>query len=169
MILGHAAVSYIVFTRLLRVRLNLLFIVVATYLPDFFDKTLNKMLNMPSRGYFHSFSAMLLIYTAAIAVTYAIKPLGRKYAHAGLLFYFLHIVGDLTEPGVFLWPLTGPISYIAHFNIFGIIYEFYILRLWPVLFWLDVICVAAGMLVFTINTAFPHKKILFFECSFRKR
>lgn len=151
MILGHAACTYVINKAFFRSNLNAPFLLITTYLPDIFDKTLSVLFHTPPRGYFHSLFIMLSIYAFFKIIFTKSTSLNSLYLNGGLLLYFLHIIGDLPEANVLLWPFDGPISFVVNFNALEVIYNFYILRTSPFQLLLEVIFVALAIAMKTIE------------------
>ncbi|MBF0517381.1 MAG: hypothetical protein HQK97_09750 [Nitrospirae bacterium] len=127
MIAGHGPCSY-VFQRLLKLRpTNIVFLFAASYLPDFFDKTIALVFHMTGRGYFHSLTVMFSLYALTYIAASKFRPDYREFVHLGAIYYALHLIFDFPDLKIIFWPYLGPIQRTGHFAPLEHLNNYYIL------------------------------------------
>ncbi len=151
MILGHIAVAAIAKETFFAER-NFSFLLLASFIPDIIDKTGYMLLGLPGRGIGHS----LLVFVFGAVTVLIVAPrfrLPKGLVSAGLLMWFVHLLGDFPRMSVFLWPLypAAPEPY-PQFDLFQKLHQFYVARLWPEQFWLEMFCIAVAVAIFTVRS-----------------
>jgi len=151
MILGHVAVAAIAKETFFAER-NFSFLLLASFIPDIIDKTGYMLLGLPGRGMGHS----LLVFVLGTITVLIVAPrfrLPRGLVSAGLLMWFVHLAGDFPQWDVLLWPLyPGTSEPYPKFNFFEKLHRFYVARLWPEQFWLEMVCIAVAVAIFIVRS-----------------
>ena len=160
MIIGHAVAADIANRHFLPVRLPFPVLVVTAYLPDIFDKCLNKVAAFPARGYFHSLSATVILFLLCYLVSVQLLQKDKKYIFSGGILYFLHIAGDLLDWNILLWPVFGPIPFVAHFEISTVLHNFYVLRIYQDVFILEIFVILIAIALRIYENKFSGSKPL---------
>jgi membrane-bound metal-dependent hydrolase YbcI (DUF457 family) len=150
MILGHVAVAAIAKQTFFAER-NISFLLVASFAPDIIDKTGYMLLGLPGRGMGHSLFVFVLAAITVLIVASRFR-LPRGLVSAGLSMWFVHLVGDFPQMSVFLWPLypAAPEPY-PKFDLFQKLHQFYVARMWPEQFWLEMVCIAVAVAILTVR------------------
>ncbi|MGC8659645.1 MAG: metal-dependent hydrolase [Desulfomonilaceae bacterium] len=150
MILGHIAIAGI--AKITRFREeNLLFLALASLGPDLVDKTANIFLGMPGRGMSHSllFFASLIATCLIVWKKFDLKP---DTLLAGVVMWASHIIGDFPQSEVLLWPFVGPLEPGSKFHLVEKLNHFYVDRLYPDQFWLEVFCIMTFFVLLVLKT-----------------
>lgn len=154
MILGHIAVAGIAKQTVFRKR-GLSFLCAAALLPDLIDKPPSMLFDSPGRGVGHT----LILFVAVCLLAWYFSPrIGLKsdVVVAGLVMWFAHLAGDFLEWGVLLWPFfTAGLEPTPKFDFWDKLYQFYVVRLWPEQFWLEVCCVTAVLGILAVRYLLP--------------
>jgi hypothetical protein len=154
MILGHVALAGIA-KRTCSERESFLFLAGAALFPDFLDKPLSMFFSLPGRGIGHSLAMFLAVAATALVLAPRLK-VQRSVIASGMVLWLGHLAGDLVAWKVLLWPFLGPLDPTATFHFWQKIYQFYVARLYPEQFWLDVACVLSAVCVQAIMWARPR-------------
>ncbi len=150
MLLGHIAVASVAKQTIFPHR-NFAFLMVASFIPDFIDKPAQIFLHLPGRGIGHSLIMFFAGASIALALSHRLK-LPNGLIPAALVMWFAHLAGDFLEWHVLLWPFYRvPVAPHLPFNLGEKLYQFYIARMWPEQFWLEMICITAAV-VFTLRS-----------------
>ena len=148
MIAGHLPATYLLHETFFRNRLVLpdrvrytATLFAAGYLPDLVDHSLNHLLGWPTRGYLHS-----LVLLNLLAVGFLL------WRRTTLLYFFiaaanLHILMDGSSLPQLLYPLLGMQSMAvgAREDILMVLYNFYIARLDPAVFYLEMMTIVMAV------------------------
>jgi hypothetical protein len=153
MILGHVALAGIA-KRVRWERESLLFLATAALFPDFLDKPLNMLFLLPGRGIGHSLVVFLAVATTAWFLAPKIK-IAQSTIVAGMVLWVTHLAGDLVAWKVLFWPFLGPLDPTPQFHFWEKICQFYVDRLYPEQFWLDMGCVVAFLCIQVVIWAKP--------------
>jgi hypothetical protein len=143
MILGHVALAGVA-KQTCSVRESFLFLTAAALSPDFLDKPLSMFFSLPGRGAGHS----LTVFAAVAATAWVLAPrlkVARSAVISGMALWLTHLAGDLVAWKVLFWPFLGPLDPTTQFHFWEKVYQFYVARLYPEQFWLDVGCVFAAV------------------------
>ncbi len=140
MIAGHFAIADITKLTFFQSE-NLWYLNLSAMGPDIFDKIACTLFGTPSRGVFHSLLVFVSIVASALLLRLCMG-LDTGALLAGLFLWGSHLVGDFVEPRVLFWPFLGPIEPTPKFHIIDKLRFFYVDRLFPCQFWLEVFCVA---------------------------
>jgi hypothetical protein len=141
MIAGHFAIADITKLTCFQSE-NLWYLNLAALGPDIFDKIVSALFGAPSRGIFHS----LPVFVSIIALALLLRPwvgLEAGTISAGLFLWGSHLFSDFLEPRVLFWPFLGPLGSSPKFNIMDKLRSFYIDRIFPGQFWLDIFFVVS--------------------------
>ena len=136
MIAGHFAIADITKLTCFQSE-NLWYLNLAAMGPDIIDKIVSALFGAPSRGIFHS----LLVFVSIIALA---LPLGfwagleANTVLAGLFLWGSHLLCDFLEPRVLFWPFLGRLEPSPKINMIDKLKLFYIDRIFPEQFWLDI-------------------------------
>lgn len=107
MLFGHLTVTYSI-AQPLKNRLpgfkSAWPLVLGAYLPDLMDKPLFVLAGVASRGFGHSAVIMSLVFYLLIRGF----PVYRNFLFTLAAGTALHMLQDLAEPVIILWPLYGP-------------------------------------------------------------
>jgi membrane-bound metal-dependent hydrolase YbcI (DUF457 family) len=151
MILGHVALAGVA-KRTCSERESFVFLAACALFPDFLDKPLSMFFSMPGRGVGHS----LIVFLSVAATAWILGPklkVARSAVFSGLALWLTHLAGDLVAWKVLFWPFLGPLDPATPFHFWEKIYQFYVARLYPEQFWLDVACVVAAVSIQTVLSA----------------
>jgi hypothetical protein len=161
MIFGHFAVAAIAKQTCFQ-RRNATFLIMAALLPDLVDKPTSVLLDLPRRGLGHS----VVVLVSVTLMAWLLSPRLRSETgilSAGVIMWMTHLLGDLVELKVLLWPLLGPLvgSLDAQppFHFWEKMYQFYVVRLWPEQFWLDVCCVTVAAAIFVARAFISGRRL----------
>jgi len=149
MILGHAALAVIAKQTYFS-RENVLFLVAASLFPDILDKPMSLFFSLPGRGVGHSLAA----FAAIAGIAWVLAPRLRLSAGiliSGAVMWLTHLASDFTKPQVLFWPLLGSLEPSPRFDVWEKIYQFYVARIYPEQFWLDVACIAIAVSLTAVN------------------
>jgi membrane-bound metal-dependent hydrolase YbcI (DUF457 family) len=151
MLLGHIAVASIAKQTIFQER-GFLFLLGASLMPDLIDKPAQIFFNLPGRGVGHSLIVFVAITCLALMVSPRLK-LPKGIVTAGLCMWFSHLAGDFLEWHILLWPFyQAPMEIYPRFDLSEKLYQFYIARMWPEQFWLEIVCITAATAVFAIKS-----------------
>lgn len=107
---------------------------------------------MPGRGVGHS----LVVFLAVAATAWILAPklkVARSAVFSGLALWLTHLAGDLVAWKVLFWPFLGPLDPATPFHFWEKIYQFYVARLYPEQFWIDLACVVAAVSIRAVLSA----------------
>jgi membrane-bound metal-dependent hydrolase YbcI (DUF457 family) len=149
MILGHMALAAIGKQTCFQ-RESFVFLATAALVPDFLDKPLSMFFSLPGRGVGHSLIAFAAV-AAVVMVLAARLELPQKTVVAGMALWLSHLAGDLLQWQILFWPFLGPVEPTVQFHFWEKIRQFYMERLYPEQFWLDVGCVTVAALLYALN------------------
>ena len=119
---------------------NLLFLSVASYVPDLIDKPLNMLFELPGRGLSHS----LIFFSAVIAITWFLRTwlnFSSRTLVAGIWMWGIHLVADFQEPQVLFWPFGGHWGPGSAFDIVQRLWKLHVDKLHFAQLWLELACV----------------------------
>lgn len=151
MLIGHIAVATIARQTIFQER-NFFFLFVCSFIPDFIDKPAQLFLDLPGRGIGHSLIVFVAAGLALVALSTKLKGL-RVVVLAGLCMWFAHLVGDFLEWHILLWPLYKvPIQPHPRFDLGEKLYQFYVARMWPEQFWLEMVCIIGALVVWALKS-----------------
>jgi hypothetical protein len=135
MILGHIAIAGIAKRKFLAE--NFTFLLAASYGPDLVDKTLNLACGASGRGVGHSL-LMLALLTAAGWLYCQRFRINKKLLYIGLILWSSHLITDLLELKIFLWPFLGPLPFYPNYTFMERLRNFYVLHTHPVQLYLEI-------------------------------
>ncbi|MGB9618532.1 MAG: metal-dependent hydrolase [Desulfomonilaceae bacterium] len=155
MLLGHIAVATIAKQTIFHQR-SFFFLLGASVMPDLIDKPAQIFFDLPGRGVGHSLVVFVAAACLALMVSSRLK-LPKGLVTAGLCLWFSHLAGDFLEWHILLWPFyKAPVEPYPRFDLLEKLYQFYVARMWPEQFWLEMICIAAAALIFAIKSYRIH-------------
>jgi membrane-bound metal-dependent hydrolase YbcI (DUF457 family) len=153
MLLGHIAVASIANQTVFQQR-SFVFLVVCSFIPDIIDKPAQLLFGLPGRGIGHSLVVFLCGALLLLIVSRGFK-LPRGLILAGICMWFAHLAGDFLEWHVLLWPFYKvPIEPYPRFDLAEKLYQFYIARMWPEQFWLEMICITVALLLLVLKSQY---------------
>lgn len=144
MILGHLAIASIAKRKFLAE--NFAFLLVVSYGPDLVDKTLNLACNVPTRGAGHSLLIFVLLIAAALLLCQRFR-INTQLLYIGVILWSSHLITDLVEPEIFLWPFLGHLPVNHHHTLMEILRNYYLIRVYPVQFFLEISLIMIAMLL----------------------
>ena len=139
MIAGHFAIADITKLTFFQSE-NLWYLNLSAMGPDIFDKIACTLFGTPSRGVFHS----LLVFVSIVALALLLwicLGLDASALLAGLFLWASHLLSDFVEPRVLFWPFLGPLESSPKFHVVDKLRFFYLDRVFPGQFWLEVFCI----------------------------
>jgi len=147
MIFGHLAVVGIAKQTYFQ-KDRWVFLAVVAFGPDILDKTASIFLGLPRRGIGHSLILFLAVASAGWLFSSILRR-GRNLLVPGAVMWFSHLAGDFPEWPLLFWPFLGLPEPSAHFDFWEKFYQYYVVRLWPEQFWLEIFCIvlALGLMV----------------------
>ncbi len=175
MILGHPAIA-VAANQTVFQRTNLAFLAVAALLPDILDKPASILLGLPGRGAGHT----LIVFAAATCLAWLMSSSLRRNPHlllCGMVMWSTHLAGDFVQWQLLLWPLSGALEHTASlapwewihsvplaghlativwFDFWKRMYQFYVIRLWPEQFWLDLFWITMGLGLVAARSLLPR-------------
>ncbi len=154
MILGHFAVPSIAKQTFLQNE-HWGLLLVASLMPDLLDKPASIFFGLPGRGMGHSLVLLAAVAGLAYLLTVGFKR-NTNFLLPGIAMWLSHLGGDLVKPEVLFWPFLGRPEPTPPFDFWEKIYQFYVLRLHPEQFWLEVLCLGDGAEPLGIQVACPE-------------
>lgn len=128
MILGHMAFAVLAKRTFLKAE-NLPILIVASYGPDFVDKTASFLFGFPGRNVGHSL-IFFLAFLVATWMTCQALHIRKEIVFAAALMWAAHLAGDFVRPTVLFWPFLSPIEG-EPFHLTGVLHRMYIELRWP--------------------------------------
>jgi len=150
MLLGHIAVASLAKQTIFQER-NFLFLLVSSFMPDLIDKPLQMLFELPGRGVGHSLIVFFAVGLILVATSTRLS-LPRSVLLAGLCMWFAHLAGDFLEWHILLWPFYKvPMEPYPKFDLGEKLYQFYIARMWPEQFWLEMVCITGALVLWVLT------------------
>jgi len=125
MILGHFAIASIAKRKFLAE--NFAFLLAASYGPDLVDKALNLAYGAPGRGVGHSL-LMLALLTAVGWLYCQWVRINKQLLYIGLILWSSHLITDLLELKIFLWPFLGYLPPEPHYALMERLWNYYVIQ-----------------------------------------
>lgn len=146
MLLGHVAVAALGKQTIFEQR-SFVFLLISSFIPDLIDKPAQMFLALPGRGIGHSLVIFFALASTALVIFHRLK-LPHSLVQAALVMWIAHLAGDFLEWHVLLWPFYKvPIESYPLFDLSEKLYQFYVARMWPEQFWLEIVCISAAIFV----------------------
>ena len=142
MILGHFAIASIAKRKFLAE--NFIFLLAASYGPDLVDKTLNLACGVSSRGVGHSL-LMLALLTTAVWLFCQRFRINKQLFYMGVFLWLSHLITDLVELKIFLWPFLGPLPDDPTYSLIETLRNYYFIHKHPVQFSLEISLIIIAM------------------------
>ncbi len=136
MYLGHLGMAWLSRSLFFPAE-SLFFLAAASMGPDLVDKPLSLLLGGPGRGVAHTLLGFGVVCVLAVLAR-RLFGVRKRFLAAGLLLWLGHLATDLVDPVTLAWPFLGELPASPQRPLSQAFYEFYILRVWPVMFWLDI-------------------------------
>lgn len=153
MILGHFALASVAKQTCFQ-KENWILLFAASIAPDLMDKPASLLLGLPGRGMGHSLFVLIIVAVITRAV-YSRLKLSSDFLFAAVVMWLSHLAGDFVQPDVLFWPFLGSLESGSHFDFSEKLYDFYILRMHPEQFWLEIACIIATLGVWAFRSGLP--------------
>jgi tRNA (adenine37-N6)-methyltransferase len=154
MILGHFAVPGIAKQTCFQ-KEHWALLLLASLMPDLLDKPASIFFGLPGRGMGHSLVLLVVLASFAYVLQWRFRR-NTGLLFPGVVMWLSHLVGDLAKPEVLFWPFLGPPAPPPPFDFWEKIYQFYVLRLHPEQFWLEVACLATALSLWVLKVVAPR-------------
>lgn len=154
MIFGHWACASIA-SRTYWKEESYAFLLVASFLPDFLDKTANVVFCMPGRGFGHS----LVVFAAFMLLGWAVLPrvaMSRSSLIPAAILWTTHLVGDMVVLNVLFWPFLGPLEPVERFGFLWSFYRMYVQFNNPPMLAMDLLCIALAVWLWLVQSSRPR-------------
>ena len=135
MILGHLAIASIAKRKLLAE--NFIFLLAASYGPDLVDKTLNLTCGTPGRGVAHSILMLVMLMPVAWLFGKWFR-INKQLLYIGLILWSSHLITDLIQLKILLWPFLGPFPDYENFTLMERLFNYYIIYKYPAQLFLEI-------------------------------
>jgi hypothetical protein len=135
MILGHLAIAGIAKWKFLTE--NFTFLLVVSFGPDLVDKTLNLAFGAPGRGVGHSLLMFAPLTVAAWLFCQRFR-INTQLLYIGLILWSSHLITDLLELDILLWPFLGTFSDDPDCTLVERLSNYYVIHAHPAQLWLEI-------------------------------